>query len=126
MVTLGDGAISVDGMMVRGSRLHERSQLREMDCVSTQKPVIQISDISETRSGKKWCSCREHTKSADGFMPLEAFSERKDTFDGKHVWCRDCVNTYQRKRRRQKAEAEGRTIRDYRRDELLPEGWNWD
>lgn len=131
-IVLGDGIVSVDGQIVKGSRLsrHDPIIFRQTDDQLEQaaQPVI------VNYPGLKWCSCPYHAEAlrdaahrhslpsgldvdlADqGWMPLEEFGARPGNADKKASWCNPC-EAYRKRRQRQKAaEQEGRDIRPYER-----------
>ena len=69
-----------------------------------REPVIKAPP-----KGKKFCSCCGDWVKREGFSPDER------NRDGLQSHCRDCQNEHQRRIYRMMREAEGQTVREYRR-----------
>lgn len=116
VVTLGDGMISVDGMLVSGSRqfardprLHvvtdaEEARLYREAC----KPHMQ-----PPRPDEKWCSGVD--KEGCGWRHRAMFARDPTRNDGKDVLCKDCRNKLARQRYARDREAQGHTVYPYKR-----------
>lgn len=107
-VTLADGLISVDDVMVAGSRSFIRDprlsrladstgRLKSNRALRTHLPALAATD--------KWCC------SCGSIRPKSYFSPRKDTFDKLDPRCKLCEN--ERKRKRYRDMIGNRPVRKY-------------
>lgn len=130
-IVLGDGLVSVDGHMVKGSRMHRHDPIL-IDVEEQERARRSIVVVQPAREGLKWCCCPYHydalrdavrrgligldmNDAAEGWMPQTSFSKDDRKFDKLASWCNVC-EAYRKRRQRQQAAAEmGDTVRAYER-----------
>ena len=88
LIVLGDGAVSVDGVMVKGSRVaaHDLDHLVTDDELSAREALAAPADY-------KLCCCRHHAVAvpgSSGYMPLDQFGEDRHSRDHTRGWCNAC------------------------------------
>lgn len=135
VITLGQGAISVDGEMVSGSRTYRRDPRLHHPTtrmVEAQfRRAISEAVYAPLPSGMKWCCCACHRESVveawnagildktldveqaeRGNMPIAYFGEDRRNFDRHKSWCKLCIA---RRERMAYAIKVGRPVRSYQR-----------
>lgn len=110
IITLGDGAISVDGEMVSGSRqwvrdprLHHPTDRMVEELF---RRAVTISPCNPLPAGQKWCSECGYVKDKSDFPPDVR------SFDGCAAKCHACDAA---RKRRDYAASVGRDVRAYQR-----------
>lgn len=113
-VILGDGAVSVDGILVSGSRSFVRDPrlARLSDTMGRLKAKWMLRQQADTI---QMCSCPTHQ--GVRWLPLRAFAldRTRPENSGLDVYCRTCRSRLDRDRRVHQAEANGRTLRKWER-----------
>lgn len=110
LVVLGDGKISVDGVMVSGSRSFVRDprlhSLADERFKPTRNRGASRAEVTHIPHDEKWCySCGE-------VRPKHYFSPHPDTFDKLDPRCKGCENARKRVAYAQKI---GHEPRSYKR-----------
>lgn len=114
-VVLGDGKISVDGIMVSGSRGFVRDPRLGRMVDERYKPQRnhRASRAEQMRAlvGFKWCArCGD-------WQPIDQFSKDNRYHDKKHPECKTCRARHERQMYALIREAEGKQVRPYNRKE---------